>query len=217
MRLKWSGFFPVSLVYRVSDRDKNAAKHRKHGHMHTRAEPGLDTDLAEGLEANFTWKPPLLIENITDDVDMCGIEEMSEEEINAAFESWDADLAAEWAAREALLLAKQPIDVGLVYDYTELDNIDSVVLLVPGSESRKEPDRTHHSSQYPMLASDYLAVQGSAMASKRAFLNWSLSATPHRNRLAPDMSQALQLVKVLFAMVMLGCRADYEAYHCGTG
>ncbi|KAJ7495450.1 hypothetical protein FB451DRAFT_1020041, partial [Mycena latifolia] len=61
-----------------------------------------------------------------------------------------------------------------------------------------------HSSQYPMLASDYLAVQGSATASKRAFLNWSLIATPHRNQLAPDMFQMLQLLKVLIAMVMLG-------------
>ncbi|KAJ7465580.1 hypothetical protein FB451DRAFT_964438, partial [Mycena latifolia] len=46
-----------------------------------------------------------------------------------------------------------------------------------------------------MLASDYLAVQGSAMVSQRAFLNWSLSVTPHHNRLAPDMFQTLQLLK----------------------
>ncbi|KAJ7431645.1 hypothetical protein FB451DRAFT_944658, partial [Mycena latifolia] len=50
------------------------------------------------------------------------------------------------------------------------------------------------SSQYPMLASDYLAVQGSAMASQRAFLTWSLSVTPHRNRLAPDIFRMLQLL-----------------------
>jgi hypothetical protein len=45
------------------------------------------------------------------------------------------------------------------------------------------------------IARDYLAIQGSAIASERAFSNGSLTGTPPRNRLAPDMFEALQLLK----------------------
>ncbi|KAJ7602520.1 ribonuclease H-like domain-containing protein [Mycena rosella] len=109
----------------LQDRAKNKSTHRKHGHMHTRTEPGLDTNLANDLLSNFTWTPPLIVENVSDDLDMRGIEEMSEDEINAAFDNWDKDLAAERATRAALPIAKMPVDVGLVYDYTELDRIDA--------------------------------------------------------------------------------------------
>jgi hypothetical protein len=51
--------------------------------MHTRAEPGLDVGLADNLETNFTWRPPLVVENITDD-DMRSIEDLTSEEIDAA-------------------------------------------------------------------------------------------------------------------------------------
>ena len=55
-----------------------------------------------------------------------------------------------------------------------------------------------HSIQYPILASmacDYLAVQGSATPSERAFSSAALTDTKRRNRLTPDIFEALQILK----------------------
>jgi hypothetical protein len=95
-------------------------------HMHTRAEPGLDVGLADNLETNFTWQPPLVVENITDD-DMRSIEDLTAEEIDAALTNWEVDLAAEKAERDAPPMNRESVDVPLamVYDLTELDCIDS--------------------------------------------------------------------------------------------
>lgn len=45
------------------------------------------------------------------------------------------------------------------------------------------------------MARDYLAIQGSATASEQAFSNGSLTTTQRRNRLAPEMFEALQILK----------------------
>jgi hypothetical protein len=112
--------------YHIYERNRAAgiSVHRKHSHMHTRAEPGLDVGLADNLETNFTWQPPLVVENITDD-DMRSIEDLTAEEIDAALTNWEADLAAEKAERDALPMNRESVDVPLVYDLTELDRIDS--------------------------------------------------------------------------------------------
>lgn len=55
-----------------------------------------------------------------------------------------------------------------------------------------------HSTQYPTLARiarDYLAIQGSAVASERAFSSGALTATLRRNRMTPEMFEALQILK----------------------
>ncbi|KAG2119663.1 uncharacterized protein F5147DRAFT_665081 [Suillus discolor] len=43
---------------------------RRHAHMHTNAEPGINIDIATDLEANFAWAPPLApqTQNIDDDL-----------------------------------------------------------------------------------------------------------------------------------------------------
>ncbi|KAK7045151.1 ribonuclease H-like domain-containing protein [Favolaschia claudopus] len=105
--------------------------HRKHGHMHTRAEPGIDVDLVDDLEASFTWKPPLIVENISDG-DGIGvpIEQMTPEQIEAELNTWEAELAAEQAARPAVPMRQEPTDVPLIYDLDELDRIDSGAALI---------------------------------------------------------------------------------------
>ena len=45
------------------------------------------------------------------------------------------------------------------------------------------------------MAHDYLAVQGSATPSERAFSGAALTDTKRRNRLAPDLFEALQILK----------------------
>ena len=56
----------------------------------------------------------------------------------------------------------------------------------------------HHLVQYPTLARmarDYLAIQGSAVPSERAFSSGGLTATARRNRLSGDIFEALQILK----------------------
>ena len=55
-----------------------------------------------------------------------------------------------------------------------------------------------HAVQYPTLSCivcDYLAIQGSAVPSERAFSSGGLTATAHRNQLSRDIFEALQILK----------------------
>jgi hypothetical protein len=55
-----------------------------------------------------------------------------------------------------------------------------------------------HAVQYPTLscmACDYLAIQGSAVPSERAFSSGGLTATARRNWLLGDIFEALQILK----------------------
>ncbi|MGH7238541.1 MAG: hAT transposon family protein, partial [Candidatus Saccharimonadales bacterium] len=57
------------------------------------------------------------------------------------------------------------------------------------------------SSQYPTLsciARDYLAIQGSAVISERAFSSGAQTGTVRRNRLLPNTFEALQLLKAAY-------------------
>ncbi|KAF7364524.1 HAT family dimerization domain-containing protein [Mycena venus] len=65
--------------------------------------------------------------------------------------------------------------------------------------------------EYPTLARiarDYLAIQGSAAPSERAFSNGSLTGTARRNRLAPEMFEALQLLKSAYRNGHVSAAAD---------
>jgi hAT family C-terminal dimerisation region len=45
------------------------------------------------------------------------------------------------------------------------------------------------------MARDYLAIQGSAVPSERAFSSGGITATSRRNRLSADTFESLQLLK----------------------
>ena len=45
------------------------------------------------------------------------------------------------------------------------------------------------------MACDYLAIQGSATPSERAFSSGGITDTPRRNRLRTDVFEALQILK----------------------
>ncbi|OJA09604.1 hypothetical protein AZE42_10263 [Rhizopogon vesiculosus] len=56
----------------------------------------------------------------------------------------------------------------------------------------------HHSIQYPSIsriAKDYLAIQGSAVASERVFSSGGITGTTRRNSLLPQTFETLQLLK----------------------
>jgi hypothetical protein len=56
----------------------------------------------------------------------------------------------------------------------------------------------YHSIQYPTLsriAKDYLAIQGSAVPSERAFSGGGITGVPRRSSLKPTTFEALRLLK----------------------
>ncbi|KAG1843774.1 hypothetical protein DFJ58DRAFT_853521 [Suillus subalutaceus] len=58
---------------------------RRHAHMHTSAQPGINIDVAADLEANFAWAPPLAPQTQNIDDDLAGPESISLDEIKTAF------------------------------------------------------------------------------------------------------------------------------------
>lgn len=75
-----------------------------------------------------------------------------------------------------------------------------------------------HKSQYPTLsrmARDYLAVQGSAVPSERAFSSGALTSTRRRNRLTPELFEALQMLKSAYRTGLVGAAQDAEVHVAG--
>src|SRR6266498_3683889 len=70
-----------------------------------------------------------------------------------------------------------------------------------------------HAVQYPTLSKmprDYLAIQGSATRSERAVSSGGTRGTGKRNRLKPDVFEALQLLKCAYRNGHIA--ADKEAH-----
>ncbi|KAG2069772.1 hypothetical protein BDR04DRAFT_1202366 [Suillus decipiens] len=59
-------YFRVNYSYHVHQRALAAGQpvRRKHAHMHTRNNGGIDMDLAMELDTNFAWTPPLVSQSI---------------------------------------------------------------------------------------------------------------------------------------------------------
>lgn len=62
------------------------------------------------------------------------------------------------------------------------------------------------------MARDYLAIQGSATPSERAFSGGGITGTPSRNRLTPAVFEALQILKSAYRNGHIGA-ADDAAKH----
>ena len=63
------------------------------------------------------------------------------------------------------------------------------------------------------MARDYLPIQGSSTPSERAFSNASLTDSKQRNRLAPDMFEALQILKSSYRHGHMTALAEAELDH----
>jgi len=71
----------------------------------------------------------------------------------------------------------------------------------------------HHSVQFPTLAriaKDYLAIQGSTVASERSFSSGGITGTTHRNSLLPKTFEALQLLKSAYCQGHISATAQAE-------
>ena len=74
----------------------------------------------------------------------------------------------------------------------------------------------NHSAHYPVLAQmawDYLPIQGLSMPSERALSNASLTDSKHRNWLAPDTFEALQILKSAYHNRHMSAPAEAEKYY----
>ncbi|KAH7915929.1 hypothetical protein BJ138DRAFT_826907 [Hygrophoropsis aurantiaca] len=80
------------------DRAAGKSAHRKHGHMHTQLEPGIDISVAINLKATFAWVPPLAAESHDSDDYLGGPESIAEEELDQAFDKLDRKKAETAAA-----------------------------------------------------------------------------------------------------------------------
>jgi hypothetical protein len=73
-----------------------------------------------------------------------------------------------------------------------------------------------HSTQYPTLARiarDYLAIQGSSVPSERAFSSGGLTGTKLRNRLSPQIFEALQILKAGYRNGHIGAAEQAEEHY----
>ena len=63
------------------------------------------------------------------------------------------------------------------------------------------------------MAKDYLAIQGSATPSERAFSNASLTDTKQRSRLMPQVFESLQILKSAYRNGHLNAGMAAEEYY----
>ncbi|KAJ7666864.1 ribonuclease H-like domain-containing protein [Mycena polygramma] len=115
--------------------DKKAegkATQRKHAHMHTRPDLGVDADLAADLENPITWIPPLSGAN-------GGEEEADEDLVQKAYDDLQKQLADEAVAdarsgAQTDLGPQGSIVGGEIVDFTELDRVDRGEVEAPADE-----------------------------------------------------------------------------------
>ena len=104
---------------------------RRHGHMHTRPESGIDTDLATDLETDFAWVPPLTISDDAAEPGLEGPEDMSLDELDKAYRKFEEELR-QWARSQDSDMDMDGREVleGEAYSFEELENVDNEVVPV---------------------------------------------------------------------------------------
>ncbi|KAG2352313.1 hypothetical protein BDR07DRAFT_1438191, partial [Suillus spraguei] len=100
--------------------------HRKHPHMHTRNNGGIDTDLVMNLDTNFAWTSPLESQSQADD-GLEGTESLTDDEVAAAFDEIEQHIAEFPSAIEPQLEGYE-ILVGKVYDLAEPEQVDKGII-----------------------------------------------------------------------------------------
>ena len=98
---------------------------RRHAHMHTRNEPGLNIDLSADLETNFTWTPPLAARQT--EISLDGPEAITDEELEAAFAELEQRDSTD-ARRLDPVIEGDEIEAGRVYDLDEFARVEKGVI-----------------------------------------------------------------------------------------
>ncbi|KAI0056370.1 hypothetical protein BV25DRAFT_1978033, partial [Artomyces pyxidatus] len=122
-KLETLGTLRNHYIYALKDEAaaKGKSTRRKHGHMHTREEGGINVETANDLLADFSWiGPPISTEALAgEDEHMQGPETISLEELDAEFARLDTLAAGDDEGD------KLGSDVGIkdVYDTREIESI----------------------------------------------------------------------------------------------
>ncbi|KIK81074.1 hypothetical protein PAXRUDRAFT_15439 [Paxillus rubicundulus Ve08.2h10] len=138
----FSGLGSTHYTHHLYKMDRAAGKstHRKHAHMHTRPNIGIDTDLADELARTFTWVPPLVSKSDeSEDSDvLAGPEAITDEELAEAFDVIDHEKvdSGMLSAGEVRSMLDPDIELdgsevleGRVYDRNELEVVNRGTIL----------------------------------------------------------------------------------------
>jgi hypothetical protein len=126
--------------YHLYQKDRAAGKpiHHRHAHMHTRKDPGIDTELAKELESTFAWVPPLATPAEYADDYLQGPESISLDEIEDAFKELEKDVEME--IMDEAMHGGEVLE-GNVYDFEELERVDKGLVLAALDEEISLIDR----------------------------------------------------------------------------
>ena len=137
-------------------------------------------------------------------IKLCQTDSSSSESTRAQYgHSWMRAVVEAWKAQDCMAShPRKELDQYLASPLEDNDNIVSwwgVSFFLPYYfDDVSWTFFKHHAVQYSTLsriARDYLAIQGSAVPSERAFSSGGLMATVRRNRFSGDIFEALQILK----------------------
>ncbi|KAG2155367.1 uncharacterized protein EDB93DRAFT_1130321 [Suillus bovinus] len=106
--------------------DHKAGKpaHRKHAHMHTRPEHGLDTALADKLQRSFAWVPPLAgASRNSDNEFLAGPESITDEELLEEFDRFENEMLESRGLQEGTGEVPDILG-GDIIDWDELEKVN---------------------------------------------------------------------------------------------
>ncbi|KAH7925705.1 hypothetical protein BV22DRAFT_1010684, partial [Leucogyrophana mollusca] len=148
----------ANYAYHLYQIDRAAGKpvHRKHAHMHTRPEPGIDTSVAAELEATFAWVPPLAPESDATNDYLAGPESITEEELMEAFDELDREKVN--ASATVTEVDGHEVLEGKVYDWKELEHVDEGTVPAGFNENIGVLDRTSGGGTWDVKA--LMSVEG---------------------------------------------------------
>ncbi|KAG2073668.1 hypothetical protein BDR04DRAFT_1229899 [Suillus decipiens] len=101
--------------------------HRRHAHMHTRDEAGIDLDTACNLENTFAFELPLTIQSNNSDDLLTGPEDISVDEIDAEFDALKKQNVVE--RLKNVDIDGLEILEGNVYNFDELARVEAGMVL----------------------------------------------------------------------------------------
>ena len=127
-----------SYAHHLYKMDRTAGKptHRRHAHMHTRPQLGINPEVAADLTKNFTWVPPLAAQSESDSDDcLAGPEAVTDKELSSAFDALERekqDLETALPVSSSGILVDPELELngnevleGQVYSWDELDTINN--------------------------------------------------------------------------------------------
>ena len=127
-----------SSAHHLYKMDHTAGKptHRRHAHMHTQPQLGINLEVAADLTKNFTWVPPLAAQSESDSDDcLAGPEAVTDEELSSAFDALEhkkQDLETALPVSSSGILVDPELELDgneviedQVYSWDELDTINN--------------------------------------------------------------------------------------------